>query len=329
MAARDLATWEHADRVQRYALALGRQARIVDEPLLHAIEAAAMLHDIGKLAIPDGLLYKPGPLTPDEYDQVKQHAVIGADLLAAVPCRAARLARAAPPRKLGRLRLSRRRSCGDIPVGARVLAIADCYDALTSNRPYRRALSHDSAVAMIHERRGSMFDPELTDAFLRSSGGCARRRRAIYRPAKAIRPPATRAHRSRRSGRAMTAAAASADVRTLPLAARAYVAAVVVAGAACFSVALAYLRLPHPWLFVVLLALAVATSAAKIDLPLGRSQSNLSLVARGEFLGAVRARAGADRLHRDRQRVGAVHAARNRRRAIRSTAWSSASRRSR
>jgi diguanylate cyclase (GGDEF)-like protein/putative nucleotidyltransferase with HDIG domain len=66
-------------------------------------------------------------------------------------------------------------------------------------------------------------------------------------------------------------------LRTLPLAARAYVTAVVVAGAACFSVALAYLRLPHPWLFVVLLALAVATSAAKIDLPLGRSQSNLSL----------------------------------------------------
>jgi len=75
----------------------------------------------------------------------------------------------------------------------------------------------------------------------------------------------------------MTAAAPVPTLRTLPLAARAYVTAVVVAGAACFSVALAYLRLPHPWLFVVLLALAVATSAAKIDLPLGRSQSNLSL----------------------------------------------------
>jgi len=75
----------------------------------------------------------------------------------------------------------------------------------------------------------------------------------------------------------MTATAPVPTLRTLPLAARAYVTAVVVAGAACFSVALAYLRLPHPWLFVVLLALAVATSAAKIDLPLGRSQSNLSL----------------------------------------------------
>jgi diguanylate cyclase (GGDEF)-like protein/putative nucleotidyltransferase with HDIG domain len=75
----------------------------------------------------------------------------------------------------------------------------------------------------------------------------------------------------------MTAAAPVPTLRTLPPAARAYVTAVVVAGAACFSVAVAFLRLPHPWLFLVLLGLAVATSAAKIDLPLGRSQSNLSL----------------------------------------------------
>jgi len=54
-----------------------------------------------------------------------------------------------------------------IPLGARVLSIADCYDALTSDRPYRRALSHESAMAMIHERRGTMFDPQMTDAFLR------------------------------------------------------------------------------------------------------------------------------------------------------------------
>ena len=167
MAARDLATWEHADRVRRYALALARQARIVDQQVLHAIEAAALLHDIGKLAIPDSLLYKPGPLTPDEYDRVKQHAVIGADLLAEV----------AFPGPLSSLVRHHHenwdgsgypdgRSSADIPVGARVLSIADCYDALTSHRPYRRALSHDSAVAMIHERRGSMFDPEMTDAFL-------------------------------------------------------------------------------------------------------------------------------------------------------------------
>ena len=194
MAARDLATWEHADRVRRYALALARQARIVDEQILHAIEAAALLHDIGKLAIPDSLLYKPGPLTPDEYDRVKQHAVIGADLLAEV----------AFPGPLSSLVRHHHenwdgsgypdgRTSADIPVGARVLSIADCYDALTSHRPYRRALSHDSAVAMIHERRGSMFDPEMTDAFLQVVWQIRPVAPATYRPAKSMRPPVTRA----------------------------------------------------------------------------------------------------------------------------------------
>ena len=194
MAARDLATWEHADRVRRYALALARQAQIVDEQVLHAIEAAALLHDIGKLAIPDSLLDKPGPLTPDEYDRVKQHAVIGADLLAEV----------AFPGPLSCLVRHHHenwdgsgypdgRAAAAIPVGARILSIADCYDALTSHRPYRRALSHDSAVAMIHERRGSMFDPEMTDAFLQVVWQIRPVAPATYRPAKSTRPPVNRA----------------------------------------------------------------------------------------------------------------------------------------
>jgi putative nucleotidyltransferase with HDIG domain len=167
IAVRDLATWEHADRVRQYAIALARQAGTVDESLLQALEAAALLHDVGKLAIPDGLLDKPGPLTPDEYDRVKQHAVIGADLLAevAVPGPLATLVRHHHENWDGSGYPDGQSGTG-IPLGARVLSIADCYDALTSHRPYRRALSHDSAIAMIHERRGSMFDPALTDSFL-------------------------------------------------------------------------------------------------------------------------------------------------------------------
>ena len=189
MAVRDLATWEHAARVRVYALALARQASIADESLLHAIDAAALLHDVGKLAVSDSLLYKPGPLTPDEYDRVKQHAVIGADLLGEV----------AFPGPLSSLVRHHHenwdgsgypdgRSSGDIPIGARILAIADCYDALTSNRPYRRALSHDSAVAMIHERRGTMFDPEMTDCFLQVVWQLRPASPATYRPARTIRP---------------------------------------------------------------------------------------------------------------------------------------------
>jgi putative two-component system response regulator len=168
MAARDSLTQQHAQRVQYWALALAEEAGIVDEDMLRAITGAALLHDIGKLGIPDHLLQKPGPLTCDEYDRVKAHAIIGADILtaAAFPSSLTRIVRhhhenwdgtGYPDRLRGQV----------IPVGARVLAIVDGYDALTSDRPYRRALSGGTAVAMIHERRGTMYDADLADVFLR------------------------------------------------------------------------------------------------------------------------------------------------------------------
>jgi putative nucleotidyltransferase with HDIG domain len=168
MTARDGLTQQHSQRVQLRALALAREAGITDDLELDAIEGAALLHDIGKLGIPDRVLQKPGPLTLEEYARVKEHSIIGFDILtaAAFPSQLALIVRhhhenwdgtGYPDRLRGRA----------IPIGARVLAIVDCYDALTSDRPYRRALSHGSAVAMIHERRGTMYDAELADAFLR------------------------------------------------------------------------------------------------------------------------------------------------------------------
>jgi putative nucleotidyltransferase with HDIG domain len=190
IAVRDLATWEHGERVRRYATALATQAGIVDESLLQALEAAALLHDVGKLAIPDGLLDKPGPLTSDEYDRVKQHAVIGGDLLAdvAFPGPLATFVRHHHENWDGS-GYPHGKSGAGIPLGARVLAIADCYDALTSHRPYRRALSHDSAIAMIHERRGSMFDPDLTDWFLQVVWRLRPSTPAIYRQTGTRRTP--------------------------------------------------------------------------------------------------------------------------------------------
>src|SRR3954447_13847087 len=166
LATRDRDTHDHSVRVQRYAAALARQADVPDD-LLASIDTAALLHDIGKLGIGDQLLHKPGPLTRDEYDRVKQHAVIGADILAAVSC-------AGPVANLVRHHHENWDGSGypdglagdTIPMGSRVLAVADCYDALTCDRPYRRAVAHHSAVAMIFERRGTMFDPAGTDAFL-------------------------------------------------------------------------------------------------------------------------------------------------------------------
>ena len=168
MSARDGFTHAHARRVQRYASALAVAVNIRDHRMLEAIDAAALLHDIGKLGIPDLLLHKPGPLTAVEYDQVKQHAVIGADILSAVPFPGplALIVRHHHENWDGSGYPDRLR--GDaIPLGARVLAIVDCYDALTSDRPYRRSLSHDRATAMILERRGTMYEPEIADAFLR------------------------------------------------------------------------------------------------------------------------------------------------------------------
>jgi putative nucleotidyltransferase with HDIG domain len=168
MKMRDGSTHEHSRRVQSYAAALAAEVCAGDALMIEAIEAAALLHDIGKLGIADRLLDKPGPLTPDEYEQVKQHPVIGADILSAVPFPGplALIVRHHHENWDGTGYPDRLRGEA-IPVGARVLAIVDCYDALTSQRPYRRELPHEDAAAMILERRGSMYEPALVDGFLR------------------------------------------------------------------------------------------------------------------------------------------------------------------
>jgi putative nucleotidyltransferase with HDIG domain len=168
MTARDGVTYAHALRVRQYAAALADEACIGDHQMLEAIDAAALLHDIGKLGIPDRLLHKPGPLTADEYTQVKQHATLGADILSAVelPGPLALIVRHHHENWDGTGYPDGLRGQA-IPIGARVLAIVDCYDALTSDRPYRRSLSHGRAAAMILERRGTMYEPAIADAFLR------------------------------------------------------------------------------------------------------------------------------------------------------------------
>jgi cyclic di-GMP phosphodiesterase len=168
MIERDPLTYQHSQRVQHYAAALAWEARLSQNGRLDALEPAALLHDIGKLAIPDSLLAKPGPLTRAEYEQVKQHAVIGADLLAGVSLGGsiALIVRHHHEHWDGRGYPDGLRGEA-IPVGARVLAIADAYDALTSDRPYRRALSHACAVGLIRDGLGTMFDPRMADVFLR------------------------------------------------------------------------------------------------------------------------------------------------------------------
>jgi HD-GYP domain-containing protein (c-di-GMP phosphodiesterase class II) len=167
MTDRDKSTHQHAQRVQRYAIALAAEVCLDDDRMIAAIEAASLVHDVGKLGIADRLLQKPGPLTAEEYERVKQHAVIGADLLTTLALPGIALIVRHHHENWDGTGYPDGLRGENIPLAARVLSIADCYDALTSDRPYRRALSHAVAMKMIQERRGTMYDPAIADAFLR------------------------------------------------------------------------------------------------------------------------------------------------------------------
>jgi putative nucleotidyltransferase with HDIG domain len=166
--AKDGVTSDHIHRVQNYALGLARAMGIEDEPTLKALEAAALLHDTGKLAVPEYILNKPGRLTPAEFEKMKLHVDVGADILSAVDfpypvvpivkCHHENWDGTGYPRGLRGT---------DIPIGARILSVVDCFDALTSDRPYRPALGGEEALAIIIERRGTMYDPDVVDMFVK------------------------------------------------------------------------------------------------------------------------------------------------------------------
>ena len=164
--AKDQVTHGHICRVKTYALTLARTLGITDGQELRAIESAALLHDMGKLAIPEHILNKPGKLTPDEYERVKLHAPLGADMLSAVdfPYPVVPIVRHHHENWDG-TGYPDHLSAEHIPIGARILSVVDCYDALRSHRPYRRALSPAEALEIIDERRGTMYDPTIVDAF--------------------------------------------------------------------------------------------------------------------------------------------------------------------
>ncbi len=166
--AKDQITHGHIRRVQTYAVGLARKVGVTDDTLLKAIEAAALLHDMGKLAIPEHILNKPGKLTPAEFEKMKLHAGIGADILSAIEF---------PYPVVPIVRHHHENWDGSgypdglagttIPIGARILSVVDCFDALTSDRPYRAKLSDEQALHILRERRGKMYDPLVVDTFCR------------------------------------------------------------------------------------------------------------------------------------------------------------------
>ncbi len=173
--ARDQVTHDHIRRVQKNAMRLARELNITDEAELRALEAAALLHDTGKLAIPEHILNKPDKLTAAEFETMKQHSRIGAEILSSIdfPFPVVPIVRHHHENWDGSGYPDGLRG-EHIPIGARILAVVDCFDALTSDRPYRRAFSSDKALSVIRERRGAMYDPAVVDALLRVSGEIAR-----------------------------------------------------------------------------------------------------------------------------------------------------------
>jgi len=179
---RDDDTGRHLDRVTNFCIKLAEElqrlphyAEIIDENFLHHIRLAAPLHDIGKVAIPDAILLKPGQLTDDEMKIMQTHVIAGVETIRSVLAQAP---------YAGFLTMAEEMIHGhhewwngrgypngirgeEIPLSARILAVADVYDALTTKRVYKEAIPHDQAVAIIVGHAGTQFDPQVVAAFVR------------------------------------------------------------------------------------------------------------------------------------------------------------------
>ena len=159
--AKDHTTHEHLQRVRVYAMEVAKELRLSNEEI-EALQAASLLHDIGKLAVPEHIISKPGKLTPEEFERMKIHPIIGAEILEQVSfpypvapivlCHHEKWDGSGYPRGL---------KGEEIPIGARILSAVDCLDALASHRQYRPALPLDQAMAKVASESGTSFDPQV------------------------------------------------------------------------------------------------------------------------------------------------------------------------
>jgi diguanylate cyclase (GGDEF)-like protein/putative nucleotidyltransferase with HDIG domain len=162
--AKDQTSHKHLQRVRVFAVGLAKELSFSEDEI-EALRAAALLHDIGKLAIPEHIINKPGKLTPEEFEKMKIHPLVGSEILQ-------RVAFPYPVAPIVRSHHERWDGTGypdglkgeQIPRGARVLAAVDCLDALASHRQYRNAMSLDAAMEKVSSMSGSAFDPKIVDA---------------------------------------------------------------------------------------------------------------------------------------------------------------------
>ena len=163
---KDEVTEGHCHRLERLAVATGERLNLRAEQLV-TLSYAAYLHDVGKVKVPDEILNKPGPLSDEEWVEMRRHPDYGAEMLEDKEFLrdAARILRAHHERYDGSG--YPRGLCGDdIPIEARIIAVVDAYDAMVSDRPYRKALSKETALGELQKNLGSQFDPQVVRAFL-------------------------------------------------------------------------------------------------------------------------------------------------------------------
>ena len=163
--AKDQTSQLHIRRVQLYAAALARGLGM-SENEIQGVKTAALLHDIGKLAVPEHILSKPGPLTPEEFQKIRAHPKVGADIVSSVPF----------PYPVAPLILSHHERWDgkgypaglkgeEIPLGARILSVVDYFDALMAERPYHKAMTSDAAIGLLQQEAGKGLDPQVVSMF--------------------------------------------------------------------------------------------------------------------------------------------------------------------
>src|SRR5437773_2998592 len=184
--AKDQTAQSHIRRVQVYAAGLARALGMPDNEI-QGVKTAALLHDIGKLAVPEHILSKPGPLTQEEFQKIRIHPQVGAEIISGVPF----------PYPVAPLILSHHErwdgkgypgglKAEEIPLGARILSVGDYFDALMSERPYHKAMSFDAAIGLLRQESGKALDPTIVQRFIDMYAALAAEAEASQEPARRL-----------------------------------------------------------------------------------------------------------------------------------------------
>jgi diguanylate cyclase (GGDEF)-like protein/PAS domain S-box-containing protein len=180
---KDRYTRRHSEDVLTYSIEIARELGL-DDRTIHDIKVAALLHDVGKIGVPDYVLRKPGKLSDEEFEAIKQHPTMGAVIVAAVP---------GLEHTLDAVRHHHERWDGEgypwglrgeeIPLSARIMAVADAFSAMTTDRPYRKGMPQDRALSILRDGAGTQWDPQCVNAFINAH--------AVGRPAEDLSTPPT------------------------------------------------------------------------------------------------------------------------------------------